>query len=69
MGIRDYFGDMSVCLVEWPERGFGALPSADLVITIESVGQGRRLAFSAATDQGRRVLERMQTVPGAQTRA
>ena len=65
MGIRDYFGHMSVCLVEWPERGFGALPSADLVITIESAGQGRRLGFSAATDKGRRVLAHMQAEPGA----
>ena len=32
MGIRDYFGDLSVCLVEWPERGLGALPPGDLVI-------------------------------------
>ena len=45
MGIRDYFGDLSVCLVEWPERGLGALPTADIVINIGREGQGRRLAY------------------------
>lgn len=69
MGIRDYFGDLSVCLVEWPERGLGALPSADLVITIERAGQGRRLDYRAATEQGRRVLACMRAESGAQTQA
>ena len=59
MGIRDYFGDMSVCLVEWPERGLGALPCADIVINISREGQGRCLAYSAATEQVTRVLARM----------
>ena len=59
MGIRDYFGDFSLCLVEWPVRGLGALPPADLVITIEMENQGRRLQVSAATDKGTRVLARM----------
>jgi tRNA threonylcarbamoyladenosine biosynthesis protein TsaE len=66
IGIRDYFGDFSVCLVEWPERGLGALPPADLVITIGLEGQGRRLAYAAATRQGRAVLARMLVKPGAQ---
>ncbi|CAA0090628.1 tRNA threonylcarbamoyladenosine biosynthesis protein TsaE [Halioglobus japonicus] len=65
MGIRDYFGDMSVCLVEWPERGLGALPSADLVITIEQEGRGRRLVFGAVTEQGERILRLMRTESGA----
>lgn len=65
MGIRDYFGDMSVCLVEWPERGLGALPSADLVITIEQEGRGRRLVFCAQTAQGKRILTHMRTDSGA----
>lgn len=56
MGIRDYFGDFSVCLVEWPERGVGALPTADLVITIEKDGSGRALRYSALSEQGRVVL-------------
>ncbi|MEZ5502509.1 MAG: tRNA (adenosine(37)-N6)-threonylcarbamoyltransferase complex ATPase subunit type 1 TsaE [Halioglobus sp.] len=65
LGIRDYFGDFSVCLVEWPERGFGALPSADLVITIEREGQGRRVTCAAETAQGKRVLARLQAQSGA----
>ena len=60
MGIRDYFGDMSVCLVEWPERGRGALPTADLVITIEQDGAGRVLAFSALTDGGSGVVSHLR---------
>ncbi len=66
MGIRDYFGDLSVCLVEWPGRGLGALPTADIVISIGREGQGRSLAYAAATEQGRRVLARMLANPGAQ---
>ena len=65
MGIRDYFGDMSVCLVEWPERGLGALPLGDLVINIAEDGGGRRLIFNAATERGRRVLARMLAGPSA----
>ena len=57
MGIRDYFGDFSVCIVEWPERGLGALPPADLVINITEQGRGRRVDFFASTKRGRDALE------------
>lgn len=56
MGIRDYFGEDSVCLVEWPERGRGTLPPADVAIEISPRGRGRRVAFSAESATGRRVL-------------
>ena len=65
MGIRDYFGDLSVCLVEWPERGLGALPTGDIVINIGREGQGRCLAVEAATEQGRRVLATMSANSGS----
>ena len=60
MGIRDYFDDESICLVEWSERGKGVLPSADLVITIEQQGLGRALALTAVTALGKVVIARMQ---------
>jgi tRNA threonylcarbamoyladenosine biosynthesis protein TsaE len=69
MGIRDYFGDFSVCLVEWPERGLGALPPADLVITIGREGRGRRLEYAAATAVGSGVLARIRVRAGAQNPA
>lgn len=56
MGIRDYFGDKSVCLVEWPQRGVGALPVADLVINIVKDSLGRSLTCSAGSKKGAAVL-------------
>ena len=60
MGIRDYFDGRSLCIVEWPERGEGVLPPADLVINIEREESGRRLVISAETAAGRAALERLQ---------
>ena len=65
MGIRDYFGDFSVSLVEWPERGLGALPLADLVINIKWAGLGRSLTYTASSERGRRTLARMLAQHGA----
>ncbi len=56
MGIRDYFSDDAICLVEWPGRGKGALPPADIRINIECDGAGRRLLLRAETPLGRSVL-------------
>ena len=56
MGIRDYFGPHSLCLVEWPGRGAGVLPPADIVINIEPENRGRRLTWGAPTAAGTEVL-------------
>ncbi|KGE05251.1 tRNA (adenosine(37)-N6)-threonylcarbamoyltransferase complex ATPase subunit type 1 TsaE [Pseudohaliea rubra] len=49
LGFRDYLGGDGVCLVEWPERGRGFLPAADLAITMSAQGDGRRVTLEAAT--------------------
>lgn len=63
IGIRDYFAPDSLCLVEWPERGAGALPPADLAITIVAAGSGRSVLARAGSVLGSTVLARWQ--PGA----
>jgi|TARA_R110000772_G_scaffold261968_1_gene380769 tRNA threonylcarbamoyladenosine biosynthesis protein TsaE len=65
MGIRDYFGPRSLCLVEWPERGHGVLPPADLAITIAAAGSGRSLQVQARSDAGERILSRWQSAARA----
>ncbi len=52
LGIRDYFDGEALCLVEWPERGAGILPKADLDITIAPQGAGRSLRLSPRGERG-----------------
>lgn len=71
MGIRDYFQKGSLCLVEWPERGNGFLPQAD--ITVELVAEqangggtsaiGRRLTLTAHTENGQQCLQSFNAEP------
>ncbi len=55
MGIRDFLSPDAqadkpvVCLVEWPEKGEGVLPSPDLDIYIDVNGDGREAEFCART--------------------
>lgn len=61
MGIRDYFGPDCLCLVEWPEKGIGWLPAADLDITLRYVGEQREIVVEAATPQGQLIVEALQS--------
>jgi tRNA threonylcarbamoyladenosine biosynthesis protein TsaE len=55
-GLRDMFGGESVCLVEWPEKAHGVLPSADLEIVLEHRGSGRVVHLQAQTRAGTECL-------------
>jgi tRNA threonylcarbamoyladenosine biosynthesis protein TsaE len=46
MGIRDYFTEGNICLMEWPERGQGVLPTPDVMIDINVEGEGRKILIS-----------------------
>ncbi len=61
MGIRDYFGPDCLCLVEWPEKGIGWLPAADLDITLRYIGEQREIVVQAATPQGQLIVEALQS--------
>ena len=59
LGLRDLLTSDAVLLFEWPERGAGELPEADLWIRIHYRGDGRRLDLSAASAKGRRLIEEL----------
>jgi len=56
MGIRDYFGPDCLCLVEWPEKGEGWLPSPDLEITLKYVGEQREISIRGCGPKGEAIL-------------
>lgn len=51
LGIRDYFADDDLCLIEWPCKGHGVLPRPDLEIHIAHAADGRQLQLKAYSDR------------------
>jgi len=52
LGIRDYFDDDAMCLIEWPDKGAGFLPKPDLTITISPQDSGRSLKILSQGSRG-----------------
>lgn len=52
LGIRDYFADRSVRIVEWPEQGRGFLPEPDVIVRISYYDGGRLLTAEGMTARG-----------------
>ena len=52
LGIRDYFDDDALCLIEWPDKGAGFLPKPDLTITISPHNTGRLLKLTPQGSRG-----------------
>ncbi|HUP92388.1 MAG TPA: tRNA (adenosine(37)-N6)-threonylcarbamoyltransferase complex ATPase subunit type 1 TsaE [Solimonas sp.] len=48
LGLGDYPPAQTLWLVEWPERGGGLIPDADLLIELEAAGPGRRARLGGA---------------------
>lgn len=57
IGIRDAAGEAgSICLIEWPERGAGAIPKADIEFAFRHAGAGRRVDLHASSARGHSVI-------------
>lgn len=52
-------GGAQLWLVEWPERGAGVLPPADLTVALEVAGDGRAFSLLAESEAGREWLARV----------
>ena len=57
LGLDELAEEARLWLVEWPERGAGALPAPDLSITLEVDGPGRQAGFQADSPVGRAWLQ------------
>jgi tRNA threonylcarbamoyladenosine biosynthesis protein TsaE len=59
LGLDALSDPAALVLVEWPERGAGALPAADLELHLAYAGEGRNALFCARTERGDRLLDRL----------
>ncbi len=59
MGIRDYFTDDAICLVEWPEKGEGLLQAPDLDIDIRYDGEARHVVITGNNEYGCSLVQRL----------
>jgi tRNA threonylcarbamoyladenosine biosynthesis protein TsaE len=60
LGLRDLLLPRCVFLIEWPERGAGALPAIDLTIRIQYKSEsGRDVVLARASKLGESVIQRV----------
>lgn len=59
LGLRDMVGAGYLMLIEWPERGGGAVPPADLLLLLNYQGEARSAALGAASALGRVWLSKL----------
>lgn len=60
IGIRDYFLQPAICLIEWPEQGLTFLPSPDMIIAFEVINeQARMINLQAVSKQGQTLIEQI----------
>lgn len=60
-------GSASLWLVEWPERGAGALPPVDLDVELAVYGEGRSVTLLGRSETGRDWLRRLSDLPQLQS--
>ena len=59
IGIRDLLDTASIALVEWPERGRGVLPPADLEVVIAYRNSGRQVVVVGRSPPGEAVVQQL----------
>jgi len=57
IGLDDYFGENTIQLIEWPEKGRGILPNADMECYLEIMEDKRKVKLVANSNKGKKLLE------------
>ena len=59
MGIRDYFTENSICLIEWAEKGLGLLAEPDLLVNIDYTNNARNVQLIAKSKLGNNIIKHL----------
>jgi tRNA threonylcarbamoyladenosine biosynthesis protein TsaE len=61
IGIRDYFALPAICLIEWPDKGVGFLPAADIACYISMTEAIRNVRLEANSTHGEEILAKLNS--------
>jgi tRNA threonylcarbamoyladenosine biosynthesis protein TsaE len=64
LGLDEVMEQAVLWLVEWPERGVGVLPKADVQLQLDTQGNGRLATLQAETETGAAWLARTSKIAG-----
>ena len=64
LGLGDLWTEPALVLVEWPERGGGALPAADLSLHLRHAGERRELTAEVRSARGEQLLAALRSGAG-----
>lgn len=59
MGIRDYFTENSICMIEWAEKGQGLLADPDLLVNIDYADDARNVQLIAKSKLGNNIIQHL----------
>ncbi len=61
LGIRDLCAESpAVIMLEWPDKGAGFVPEADLVMSLEAQAADRLVTLAANTARGQGIVDHLQ---------
>ena len=63
LGLDELDAPEAVVLVEWPQRGHGALPAPDLEVALEHDGTGRRAYLTPVSGRGQQWMAVLAGAP------
>ncbi|WP_341350362.1 tRNA (adenosine(37)-N6)-threonylcarbamoyltransferase complex ATPase subunit type 1 TsaE [Parendozoicomonas haliclonae] len=64
LGVREYFGSHALCVVEWPVRGKGFLPPADVIIRIAHRPDSRLIEVEPVSKHGQTICDALSATTG-----
>lgn len=59
MGIRDYLDESALVIIEWPDKGKGILPDADIEVSFDMQDMGRIVRWKGNTTHGKSIAMRL----------
>jgi tRNA threonylcarbamoyladenosine biosynthesis protein TsaE len=60
LGIEDLLTHNAYMLIEWPEKGEGGLPAADLMVKIGHLGDSRQVKIWDCSAKGAKIIQLIQ---------